>query len=932
MSAFTAQSVGVSSEESIKVMGRIQRLFRGPTDPVGFPADIVSGLSSADATVQRDAIVELRAYVRELFFLKFPNSFFINCLTTVGIVGLLIVLASPVVIHRLYHGRLNLCRFERRMQGLYIVPNAINCFLLLQGTYGLLIVAFNSLCYKLYRDEVESGVKLWQAFRLLTWIPLYWGAFFTGWGSFYTAPGALDKPTASRHKTSAKGHLSWPMIVNLSCLGTPIALVVSLVPPVVLSSIKMIQAFHAYKDWDSKFQSLLDATVAGSLVNPAAVNGFRGQGYDIFTTWTKSYYYSDISNVLWSIWALLFLAFYVPAGGVLVYLVYRQVRRQRSFLLSYLRTLEVEVAQTTRHTQVSVLIGEQSQHQPVQQPETALSTASRGPASNSRLMWSTAHHTSRLGASLDKIYEDRGVTDGSQGTGHSGGTVWYKDDSDHEKVGMGSALRQEPSAPLQANASQNRGQTLREDHMVSSTNNPSSADRQAISPTSVNFSDAQSPSICRKLMRLDASSSSNRDDQHSPRLAKCKRISVSGGPVAKYKYLRRCLVNLLILYLGIISAACCFGADAIYLAAVEYEHALQGPRATAHSINVATSTAAWVSAVFGTLTIGSIFFRNFDSIQPEASQHSGEDGGIRKRFHRNGSKSKHSAGFGGAGQRANGKGDVVHQKTRTLPAVPESVDLEASLMSMVQSRPRIAMNTSMKFDMAEQTSRPGGFVIRPDAHLTSAMSAGNTPEMEEMPRGESSDATVSRASKLRAQTKKRPPALRAWLSRERDATMSIPQDVTDSFGLISLPKKREDSDLSRSRRDAADVGISEEPNGYYISNDTMTMNEYPSFDLRMLGENYCEASPPATADAPRQVANESSWSPVLKRRSRILNDTDSETPASKIAREWAQSQYLSASLPRTPHMGAKAGLEAGSLGCARSAWVDHLEGSSPFSP
>ena len=116
--------------------------------------------------------------------------------------------------------------------------------------------------------------------------------------------------------------------------------------------------------------------------------------------------------------------------------------------------------------------------------------------------------------------------------------------------------------------------------------------------------------------------------------------------MSRYKYLRRCLVNLLILYFGIISAACFFGAITIYLAAVEYEHALQGPAAVAHSIAIAGSTAAWVSAVFGVLTIGSIIFRNFDNPQPESSQNSGEGGGMRRRFNRNASRTNHSGSEG----------------------------------------------------------------------------------------------------------------------------------------------------------------------------------------------------------------------------------------------------------------------------------------------
>ena len=209
----------------------------------------------------------------------------------------------------------------------------------------------------------------------------------------------------------------------------------------------------------------------------------------------------------------------------------------------------------------------------------------------------------------------------------------------------------------------------------------------------------RSPSMLRRLISATSSTHKLGTSTHK----RARRVSITGGPMSRYKYLRRCLVNLLILYLGIISAACFFGAVTIYLAAVEYEHALQGPEAVAESIAIAGATAAWVSAVFGVLTIGSIIFRNFDNPQPEASQGSGGDGALRKRFHRNASRTLESGEAPGA------MGRGAHDKTRTLPAVPESVDIEASMVS--RSRPHMAHDMSMKFAMGEGH---GGFVMRPD--------------------------------------------------------------------------------------------------------------------------------------------------------------------------------------------------------------------------
>ncbi|KAJ1021140.1 hypothetical protein NDA16_003926 [Ustilago loliicola] len=642
-----------------------------------------------------------------------------------------------------------------------------------------------------------------------------------------------------------------------------------------------------------------------------------------------SYYYVDIGYVLWGFWALLFLFFYVPASGVLVYLLYRQVRRQKISLLSYQRKLEIQLAQEHRETQVSVLTGEKAGQQ-------ADHTAGRlAPAHDSRGGWSAANATPRLGAPLEDIYEDRGASDGSEGTGHSGATASFK--GSQELVGLESALRHDPPSSHQVHGALTPGRTSRMGHVANlaeeaensgSSNGPGTGST-LVTPTTPNT--PRPPLAFRKLMRMETGSSSQRGGLLSPRTAKGKRISITGGPMSRYKYLRRCLVNLLILYIGIISAATCFGAITIYLAAVEYERALQGPDTVAYSIAVAGTTAAWASAVFGALTIGSIVFRNFDNPQPEASQNSGGEGGggggLRRRFHRNASRTLDSGSAAGAEQKAAARNPVMQEKTRTLPAVPESVDLEASMMSVVQSRPQIAMNTAMKFDMAEQSMPGGGFVIRPDDQLTSMMStAGNTPETEEAPRLGGKQA--------RGQALRPPPKARAWLSREREATMSIPQDVTESFGLTSVPMM-----VGRSNQASVEREALEDPTGHFKTTDS-TLAEYPSFDPRILkGAQEASASHDTAAvrsrDAKPTATEMSPSSPVLKRHSRLSDSVGSETPASRIAREWAQSQYLAAPLPETP---AVAGAPRGDVETVDSpkesegAWISDLAGSPPASP
>ena len=954
-----AAAVATVPGEPSNTTSRFVQFIHGPTKPVDFPASILNGLTSTDVGVQRAAIAELQTYLKQLFFLPMRNYFYISNLVTAGIICLIIVIGFPVVLHRLYHGRLHLFRLERRAQGSFLVPNAINCFLLIQGVYGIVTVGFNFIVWQLLKNKQGMWMKLFPAARVLVWVPLYVGAFLTGWGSFYTAPGALDKPTAARNKTSAKGHLRWPLIVNLSCWGVPVALIASLLPSVCLSGIKMNKTFNDWIDWDHRVIALVASTLSDALVDQAALDGLRSQASTIFYNWSQAYYYTDIGYVVWGFWALLFLVFYVPAGGVLVYLLYRQVQRQRGILLSYQRKVDAQIAQEEKQTQVSVLTGESRAESAGRQAR------GRSMPSGQQPMWSAVPPPTTPGAPLEDIFEDRDRSDVSEGTEQSGATPSMK--SAQEMIGLESALQQDPpklSPPPNANVnavpSPRRGQAAggSSGHGCSERTDKTQSGSPTIAPST-----PKPPSAFRRLMRMETKTSSQRGGQESTiKSARRKRLSISGGPMSRYRYLRRCLINLLILYFGIISAACFFGAITIWLAAVEYEHALRGPHELAKVIGIGGSTAAWVSAVFGVLTIGSIIFRNFDNPQPDASQHSGEGGGaaggLRRRFNRNTSRTT-ASGSAGEEQPAAAGG---HEKTRTLPAVPESVDLEASMMSMVQSRPRMAMNTQMRFAMAEQTSRPGGFVIRPDDPLSSMMSAGEMADAEES-RRDAPNESFGRGGKVKGQTGRAPPlASRSHLIREREATMSVPQDVTESFGLGSLPMIAVGSDAVRTRPGAVDLSVdaSVDAQGHFRTNDT-TLAEYPSYDPRVI-KGADQMTPSGSMDlkpSPRQSPKVRQQSPkikqkspqikssqesptlptspaslVIKRQSKRFEGADSETPASKIAREWAQSQYAAAPLPETPTKGGARRRDTEALTSKKDegAWLGDLEGSPPVSP
>ncbi|PWZ02015.1 hypothetical protein BCV70DRAFT_55187 [Testicularia cyperi] len=899
----------------------VLQLLRSQTTPHALPFAITASLSSSDPTVQRQGLEQLQTFVHNLFYLPVEGRFFVSLFVTSGIIALLIPIGFVVCLHRIVHRRHMPFRLEHRAHGFYVVPNAINCFLLFEGAYGIATIAFNSIVWQAFHNESSTFVRQFQAWRNLSWIPLYLGAFFTGWGSLYTAPGALDKPSASRSKMSGKGILPWPTIVNFACLGTPLLLVISLIPPVVMASRQFYLAVGRFERWTEGLDMLLSsASSSSAALSQSAVDATVSQGLDLWQALSKSYYYSSIGYALWSFWALFFLFFYVPAGGTLVFLLLRQVRRQKAMLVSYQRKLEQHMEMQERQRQ------EDAQQRGLQ---LALS------------MGGTALERSRDHRFHNEISGTHVNSDRTKGSGNSGAT--HSEKASQELVGLEAALRDFEPESYQLRADPLSVQRTRIE-VVGELSSTAVADDGLSPPTS-----PRSVPLFKRLMRMETSGSANNKSFTARKLREreTRRRSLGGNPGIRYKYLRRCLINLMILYFGISGAACMFVTSSMVLAIREYEGSLHSPEAIAHNVTVAGNIAAWASAVFGALTIGSIIFRNFDNPMPESKDDS-DAAPARLRPLRKSSKDE-EAGSPGPNDNA-GVGLVAHAdpfvKSRTLPAVPESVGMETSMMSVSRARPTNASRLAMKFSLSPQSGKGGALVLQPDDMLTSQIS-GNSPEMEET----SFIATTSRGARARglfvgAQRRNSPLAPLPLAVRDRDPVMSLPQDETESFGVLSMPLRIEPVTRTTVARDEKGREGQLQPQPNDVNTGTFDGTLVP--DSHFCGTTM-EASEPLSSlsggpgqktvwrkqgHQPSGTSDSSSMnddplpsaSSMVDRYSRPEDSTEPETPASRIAREWTLSQDMSVppriSVTRTPRSsvnGAASNPADGSLSALSSS-------------
>lgn len=209
----------------------------------------------------------------------------------------------------------------------------------------------------------------------------------------------------------------------------------------------------------------------------------------------------------------------------------------------------------------------------------------------------------------------------------------------------------------------------------------------------------------------------------------------NGTPASRYRYLRRCFVNLTVLYVSIVLAAAVYLAVSASLARYLYEMSIRGPEDITNLVYAVCLATAWCNVTFGTATFFAIFSRFLD---PANAPYREDDSSSKGQGHKR-SPFAFRAGTGGSKTLA---GPSPHDKTRTLPAVPESVGqtIDSTLQSVSISRsawdqqqqqapdgkPRA--KTMMSFRIMRDAGRSGALLLRPTGDQLASQASFGQPD------------------------------------------------------------------------------------------------------------------------------------------------------------------------------------------------------------
>ncbi|KAL9935062.1 hypothetical protein V8E36_006138 [Tilletia maclaganii] len=497
-------------------------------------------------------LLDLDEHIAGHFFIWLGDGFFRHLFAGAAVLGVYFVLGATVLARRISLRQCELFKVVHRAHGRYIVPNVFDTFTLNVLLFCLMDICYVIVAFRAYHMRDLNAQHCIRLFEIMQWIPMYAAGWFASVGSFYTAPGALDGPPQLRsrpnpsNRTSITGgsrkemlqrlsaRLRLPFFLNMAILGMPLVIMATIIPFAVVTQKTHAEGLTLYLRFHAELiQPLLAAQTPPLSLNSTLAGTILDQAMTVRESAIHDAELLSSAFYVWTGAASMVLAFYMPAGGVLLLLIRKQVRRQRDIVRSGIGTYK-------------------------QQGGTMRKDVTEIPARLHR--WCI-----NCGAKLRASH--LGPCECGFVVGRTVNLVQSRSGDDVEAV---DGQRDEAAAELAA------------DHAI--------------------------------LARMAAA-------------FKGRVVKQQGTPLLRYFYLRRCLLNLTLLYLSIVATAwSVLIAGGIYGAHVLPAMEL-GPTGMSRLYLITALLSNWAVLVFGSLSTAAIWMRHFDPANdPSYYARAGETG------------------------------------------------------------------------------------------------------------------------------------------------------------------------------------------------------------------------------------------------------------------------------------------------------------------
>ncbi|PWN24206.1 hypothetical protein BCV69DRAFT_23026 [Microstroma glucosiphilum] len=265
------------------------------------------------------ALQELLDFMSGFFYLRLTRAFYIGFVVGLSILAVTVLTGLGVCAHRLKQRKLWFLRFERRARGLYIVPNALNAFMLCEISFGVAWILYGTNIYLAYAKRYTWFHTQLEAFGIFLWFSLYLGVLCAAVGSFFSVPGALDGGSGSA-PTLFHQIMGRPMVINTISVGLPVLLLSFLTPVCVLAQKARTRQYNHFGDFASRIE---DTITTDSLTSASALSYLS----EASLIWSQSaeQRWTSIGFAGWAAFYGVLLIYYLVTGGYMLLVIKRQV-------------------------------------------------------------------------------------------------------------------------------------------------------------------------------------------------------------------------------------------------------------------------------------------------------------------------------------------------------------------------------------------------------------------------------------------------------------------------------------------------------------------------------------------------------------------------------------------------------------------------------
>ncbi|KAN0063592.1 hypothetical protein ACQY0O_004040 [Thecaphora frezii] len=268
-----------------------------------------------DMSASPEPVQEMHRFLIKIFLPDFDEGTYIQLKLLATVVGTEFLIIGLILLRRMYQKSFWLFRLHRRSNGILIVPNAITVFCIVQGCFGVLLIAVVWLFIDFGHGykRAEHAI-LWVT---LVWIPMALGTYLAAIGAMYARPDALRSisPRFDAKPSLAARMGITPAVVNVVVFCSPLVFIVAVLVPSVMADQRWQRALGEFDAWSQQWAGATE-------LNREMLLQVQSIWYEML----DGARLISLCTATWAVTGCAVVSAYIYASGSLALVVRRQIK------------------------------------------------------------------------------------------------------------------------------------------------------------------------------------------------------------------------------------------------------------------------------------------------------------------------------------------------------------------------------------------------------------------------------------------------------------------------------------------------------------------------------------------------------------------------------------------------------------------------------